>query len=402
MKKLKILIICDIGFLHGGSEITVMSQKKELIILGHEVRIFSSDISQFHNVYEGEHFNDYGFPGFNENTVIGLINQIFNFRSYFALKKVLKEFKPDIVHLFNIYYQVSPSILKCLKNIPTVMKICSNELICTKGAVPAPDVICNYKFGEKQCLKCVGSRKGYYYERIRQKVYNSLLRNVDVFLAPSKSVKNNFKNHDVINNKIIVVYDGIELLKYSEIENTETILFVGRLSQEKGAEYLLRAMPLILKKQPRARCDIVGDGPERERLEQLTDELKINKHVNFFGRVPYERIEDSYRRAAVVVIPSICSEAFSLVGVEAMSVGRPVVGTNLGAIPEWLEDGKTGFLVEPGDPEDIADKIIKLLADPKLNKMMGKRARERAEQFTLEEYGVNLEELYEKILKKYV
>jgi glycosyltransferase involved in cell wall biosynthesis len=88
--------------------------------------------------------------------------------------------------------------------------------------------------------------------------------------------------------------------------------------------------------------------------------------------------------------------------VEAMSVGRPVVGTNLGAIPEWLEDGKTGFLVEPGDPKDIADKIIKLLADPELNKMMGKRARSRAEQFTLEEYGINLEELYEKILKKYV
>jgi len=102
----------------------------------------------------------------------------------------------------------------------------------------------------------------------------------------------------------------------------------------------------------------------------------------------------------VVVIPSIYPETFCLVGVEAMSVGRAVIGTNIGAIPEWLEDGRTGFLVEPKNSKDIANKIIKLFENQKLLKIMEKRAYIKSTQFSIEEHVKNLERLYEKILKK--
>ena len=397
MKKLKILIINDKGFLFGGAEVRLLNQKRELMRRGHVVRIFSSNFD-----YGKKNFSDYRFSGFNvnEKSIIKWFNQIFNLRSYFKLKEILKEFKPDIIHIFNIYYQVSPSVLKCLKNIPTIMSICSYEMICPMGAVPASSVKCNYKFG-KQCLKCIGSFKGYYYEKIKQKVYKILLNNIDIFVAPSKNIKKNFIKQDFINSKIITIYNGIKLFKYSEVKDTKKILYVGRLYKEKGVEYLLNAIPLIFKKIPKVRCDIVGDGPERERLERLVKKLKLSKNVKFLGKIAYEKIEECYRRSTVVVIPSICPEAFCLVGLEAMSVGRAVVGTNIGAIPEWLEDGRTGFLVEPKNYKDIANKIIKLFENQKLLKMMGERAHIRVEKFSIEEYVKNLERLYEKILKKY-
>ena len=394
MKKLKILIITDYGFLIGGTETLILNQKRGLIRKGHDVRIFSSNIA-----YEREHFSDYRFSGLNEKSVIKWINRIFNFRSYFKLKKILKEFKPDIVHLHNIYYQVSPSVLKCLKNTPTIMSINSNELICPAIADADTNIICDYKFG-KQCPKCIGSFKGYYYEKIKQKIYKILLNNVDVFIAPSKNTKKNYEKQDFINSEVINIYNGIKLLKYYEIKNTKKILYVGRLSKEKGAEYLLNAIPLILKKQPKVRCDIVGDGPEKENLEQLVKKLDLSKNVKFLGKIAYEKIEECYRRSTVVIIPSICPETFSLVGVEAMSVGRAVVGTNIGAIPEWLEDGRTGFLVEPKNSKDIANKIIKLFENQKLLKMMGERAHIKVEKFSIEEHINNLEKLYGKILKK--
>jgi glycosyltransferase involved in cell wall biosynthesis len=395
MKKLKILIISDYGFLFGGTETLVLNQKRGLIRRGHVVRIFSSNIA-----YERDHFSDYRFSGLNENSAIKWFNQIFNLRSYFKLKKILKEFNPDIVHLHNIYYQVSPSVLKCLKNIPTIMSINSYEMICPMGAIPDLSVRCNYKFG-KQCPKCIGSFKGYYYEKIKQKIYKILLNNVDVFIAPSKNLKKNFIKQNFINSEIITIPNGIVLFKYNEVEDTKKILYVGRLSKEKGVEYLLNAIPLILKKQPKVRCDIVGDGPEKENLEQLVKKLDLSKNVKFLGKIAYEKIEECYRRSTMVVIPSICPDTLPSVAIEAMSVGRPIIGSNNGGIPELIDNGKTGYLINPKNPKQISEKVIYLFENLKLLKMMGKIAHIRAEKFNSEKYIKNLERLYEKILKKY-
>jgi glycosyltransferase involved in cell wall biosynthesis len=394
MKKLKILIINDKGFPFGGVETNVLNQKRELVRRGHVIKIFASNFDN-----GKEHFSDYRFSGFNEKSIIKWLNQIFNLRSYFKLKETLKEFKPDLVHIFNIYYQVSPSVLKCLKNIPTIMSICSYEMICPMGAVPDPSVRCNYKFG-KQCLKCIGSFKGYYYEKVKQKIYKILLNNVDVFIAPSKNSKKNFKKQDFINSEVINIYNGIKLLKYYEIKILKKILYIGRLSKEKGVEYLLNAIPLILKKQPKVRCDIVGDGPERERLESLVKKLKLSKNVKFLGKIAYEKIEECYRKSTVVVIPSICPDTLPQVCLEAMSVGRPVIGSNIGGIPEMIDNGKTGYLVKPKDPKQISEKVIKLFKNQKLLKIMGKRAHIKSAQFSIEEHINNLEKLYGKILKK--
>ena len=393
---MKILVINDTGVEYGGVSTYIGLIRSELGKKNHTVKILSSDV-----YYGKEHFSDYEFGGEkNRDTIKWFFNKLFNFKSYFKTKEVLKDFKPDIVHLNYIDNQVSPSVLACLRDIPVVMTLHDYSLFCPMGRILPSQEICEKYFG-KHCIKCIGSIKGYYYEKIKQKVYKILLNNIDSFIAPSRNLKKNFKKQNFINREIITITNGIAIFKYNEVKDTKKILYVGRLSSEKGVEYLLNAIPLILIKQPKARCDIVGDGPEREKFERLVKNLKLSKNVKFCGKIAYEKIEEYYRKSTVVVIPSICPEAFSLVGVEAMSVGRVVVGTNVGAIPEWLEDGKTGFLVEPKNSKDIANKIIKLFKDQNLLKVMGKRAHIKSAQFSIEEHINNLEKLYKRILKKY-
>ncbi|HZK11829.1 MAG TPA: glycosyltransferase family 4 protein [Atribacterota bacterium] len=394
---MKILVINDTGVEYGGVSTYIGLIRGELGKKNHTVKILSSDV-----YYGKEHFSDYEFGGEkNRDTIKWFFNKLFNFKSYFKTKEVLKDFKPDIVHLNYIDNQVSPSVLACLRDIPVVMTLHDYSLFCPMGRMLPSQEICEKNFGE-HCIRCIGSIKGYYYEKIKQKVYRILLNNIDSFIAPSKNIKKNFKKQNFINSEIITIPNGIVLFKYNEVKDTKKILYVGRLSKEKGVEYLLNAIPLILKKQPKVICDIVGDGPERERLERHAKNLKLSKNVKFRGKIAYEKIEEYYRKSTVVVIPSICPEAFSLVGVEAMSVGRVVVGTNVGAIPEWLEDGRTGFLVEPKNSKDIANKIIKLFKDQNLLKVMGKRAHIKSAHFSIEEHINNLEKVYKRVLKKYI
>ena len=187
------------------------------------------------------------------------------------------------------------------------------------------------------------------------------------------------------------------LFKYSEINNTKKILYVVMLSKEKGVKYLINAVPIILEKLPNVSCDIVGDGPERVRLEKLVKNLGLEGNIKFHGKISHKNMEGYYRRATAVVIPSVCPESFSLVGIEAMSAGRTVIGTSIGAIPEWLEDKKSGFLVEPMNSGEIAEKVLKLFKNRRMLKTMGRRARRRAEQFNLELYIEKLEKLYKEM-----
>ena len=105
--------------------------------------------------------------------------------------------------------------------------------------------------------------------------------------------------------------------------------------------------------------------------------------------------------STIIIVPSIYGEPFGLVGVEAFSVGRPVIASRVGGIPEWLDDGKTGFLVDPGNPEQISEKVIKLFSDKKLLEEMGKNAHKKAEQFSIDKHTKKIEKIYLDVIKKF-
>jgi len=393
MKKLKILLINDRGYLTGGVEINVLKLSEELKKRGHTVKILTSDI----NPTDVPLFSDYTFRGYNENSVIRWFKWVFNLDSYFKLKQILKEYKPDIIHLQNIFYQVSPSILLAAGNIPTILTLHSYELICPPGTRVTSDGSRCVSPG-KHDLRCTGSIKGYVYEVIKQFIHKFLFKKISIYIAPSKSIKRDFLNQHIISSSIVVVHNGIKLMKISPILNYKNLLYVGRLSKEKGASVLLEATKLIKVSVPDIIVDIVGDGPDRDMLISLSKHLGIEKNIRFVGNIPHDKIEDFYKKCTLLIVPSVCSDNFPTVCIEAMSVGRPTIGSNVGGIPELVDDGNTGFLVQPDNPRQIAAKTIHLLSDSNLIKVMSEKAVTKSKSLSLDENVNSLEQLYKKIV----
>jgi glycosyltransferase involved in cell wall biosynthesis len=386
-------MVNDKGFESGGISSYLINFKKELKKAGYTIKILSSDINP-----EKKHFSDYKFRSFNKNRICRISFAIFNPFSYFKIKQILKEFNPDIIHLHNILNLASPSILCCLKNIPTILTIHDYGMICPVECKILPSLeVCNSSYG-KNCIKCIGI-KGYYYAKIKRKISERLFKNIDLFIAPSLRIKKDFMKTGILNIKNI--YTGIKLLKYSKLNEGNNLLYVGRLSREKGIECLLKAMIDIIKKVPTVYLNIVGTGPEKQNLEELIKQLKLEKNVSLIGQVPNKEIGRYFEISNIVIVPSICEEAFVLVGIEAMSVGRPVIGSRVGGIPEWLDDGKTGFLVDPGNSAQITEKVIQLFSNRKLMDKMGEMGRKKAEQFNIKKHIEEIGKVYQELINKY-
>jgi spore coat protein SA len=206
-------------------------------------------------------------------------------------------------------------------------------------------------------------------------------------------------------HKLNVVYPGVDTERFcsqftpegairrEQLRNARgwngrsVILFLGRLIRKKGVHHLLNLMPELVKQHPAALLVIVGGafygsarstGYVRE-LHRLGRRLR--GHVQFVPYVPYSEVPDWFLGADVAVVPSGRSEAFGLVNVEAMACGLPVVATRAGGMKEIIQDGVTGYLVEPGEVEpQMREYLLMLLKNDQLRREMGWRSRERVEQ----------------------
>jgi phosphatidylinositol alpha-1,6-mannosyltransferase len=176
-----------------------------------------------------------------------------------------------------------------------------------------------------------------------------------------------------------------------------SVLFVGRLVKRKGADDLIDAFRLISGDFPGWRLEIVGDGPEKERLEQLVADLGLGGRVEFFGSLRGRALHDRYGFCEVVAMPSKRLmddvEGFGTVFLEAGIFGKPSLGTFSGGIPESIVNGETGILVREGDAGQLAKALESLLSDPELRTRMGQKARERVlRNFTWQQSAELLEE----------
>jgi glycosyltransferase involved in cell wall biosynthesis len=167
------------------------------------------------------------------------------------------------------------------------------------------------------------------------------------------------------------------------------VLFVGRVTPQKGLDYLLRAVSAI---QMPHTLVVAGDGYELPGMRRLAERLGVSHGVTFRGALERSEVHALYGRAAVLAVPSVWPEPHGMVGPEAMSFGVPVVAFRVGGIPEWLCDGRTGFLVEPRDVRGLAGRIQQLLSDPLLARRLGACGRSVAqERFTFSRHIEGLE-----------
>jgi glycosyltransferase involved in cell wall biosynthesis len=200
-------------------------------------------------------------------------------------------------------------------------------------------------------------------------------------------------------NRTIALWNGVDLdrFEYRGPSTQPVAISVARLSPEKDFATLLRATWILIKDRPDFRLKIVGDGGERQKLEQLAQELNLNDHVEFLG----ERSDvSSLLPQAGFFVSSSRTEGISLTLLEAMSVGLPVVTTRVGGNPEIVVEGKTGRLVAPDSPEELALAMRDLLKDQEAWPVYGELARQRVEQhFNVRNMVRQYEDLYRELLQ---
>jgi len=229
----------------------------------------------------------------------------------------------------------------------------------------------------------------------------------DLFICVSDFVRRRvlelgFPEERSITHYIGVDTDAIRPAATSQCE--KTVLHVARLVEVKGTHLLIEAFERIAQRDPKARLDIIGDGPLRASLEKLTRSLRLEDRVRFLGEQPHDAVLDRMHGAATVCLPSLTTrsgqvEGLGMVLLEAAAAGKPVVATRHGGIPECVVDGETGFLVAERDTAALADRLLTLLSDPPLRERMGQAARRRvAREFDLRRQTANLEKLYQGLL----
>lgn len=194
--------------------------------------------------------------------------------------------------------------------------------------------------------------------------------------------------------------DGARFRKAFGLEGVPLVLYAGRLASNKGLLDLVKAVPPVLREIPDARFVLAGeDQGMKEILEGECRSLDIGKHILFPGHISREMLLSAFAACDVFVLPSEY-EAFGIVLLEAMAALKPVVATRVGGVPEVVEDGKTGILVEYADHSSLAAAILRLLKDDGLRQEMGRRGRARAEErFTWEKVVDALESVYKEVVR---
>jgi len=379
LRGIKILLINDNPKEYGGAETVFLEEKKILKQYGIKVYVFSFD-------RESKKSEDEYIYEETKNIFLKKLSKFtFNYRIYVNLKKYIKSIKPDLVHL-HMHHKYPLSVLLALKNQINIYTAHSPAWLCATGWAVTKD-----NFESCECgitWKCVNRKcipfllLPFYY--FLSKIWVFLLNKyITIITTPSKFLKNIFELNKV-SKKIIHMPNFVDHreFRYEKYpEKSKNVLYMGMLVQHKGVHYLIKSFPLILKNHPDANLIILGDGKEKKSLKKMCEILNIQKKVKFYGRVPHHNIKEFISESNVIVVPSLWNENSPMVVYEASSVGRPVVGSKRGGIPELVKDGETGYIVNPGDIEMIAEKVSYILSNPSLGDKLGKNGRKIVEMF---------------------
>jgi glycosyltransferase involved in cell wall biosynthesis len=250
---------------------------------------------------------------------------------------------------------------------------------------------------------------------LKNSLFKSLQRNVlkncDLCTANSEATKNELvKRFPEFKNKIIVIPMGVDVqlfnkknIKSKRYSNKKIILFVGRLNEQKGIDYLIKAMPKVNESIKNAKLLIIGEGEYKIKLNELIKSMKID-NVELLGAASKKELADYYNLADVFVLPSITSrigtEGQGLVLLEAMACGTPVIGTYTGGIRFLIKNNENGMLVNERNEVELAKNIIKILSDGRLSSRLSKNGIKFVRNnYSWEIIAKKFDDLYRKLEK---
>lgn len=401
---MRILMVNKFLYPRGGSESYMLYLAEYLKKLGHEVAFFG--------MYDEK--NTVGNPAglYTQNMDFhakGLARFLYPFKiiySFEAKKKIMQvidDFKPDIVHMNNINFQLTPSIIYGVKKkgIPLVQTVHDYQMICPNHLL--------YNFDKNiPCEKCV---QGAHRHCIKNKcIHGSLIKSilgvieaklyamlktykkVDLFVCPSNFLENKLlKAKAYYQGKTKTIHNFIDKEKFTQNDRNveDYIVFVGRLSKEKGIENIAGAAKLL----PQYNFVIAGSGPDEDMLKNIPN-LKLA------GFLTGDKLTELMGKAKVLLLPSVCYENCPLSILEAHCMGVPVVTMNSGGMAELVKDGVTGTLVSEPTPEGIAEKIKETLENEAYYTALQENCKnEKDNILSVETYAEILMKEYEKLTR---
>ena len=404
---MRILLVNKFHWNKGGSEKYYFELGQLLKEHGHEVAYFS--MKDKINVITGDKEYFVESSDMNSKNITKALDVIYSKNNKKKMEEALDDFKPDIVHLNNFQRQLSASIIgPCIKrNIPIVFTAHDVQAICPSITMMdsnrKPCELCmggKYKnCFNKKCIKnsslksLLGAIEGKYYRN--NDIYS---KKINYIITPSEFYRSKFIEDGVNKNKIKALHNSIEMKDYDiKTEDEGYALYFGRLSREKGILNLINAFA----KLDNGLLYIAGEGPEKETIENIIKENKLEKRVKLLGFLGKNQMIECISKCKFVVVPSIWYENCPYSVLETLAIGKPVIGSNMGGIPELVENNKNGFIYQYDDVDDLSNKMKKLFEDEKLVDKFSKESKKLAkEKYSREKYYEELMNIYKKVIKE--
>lgn len=363
--------ICFISNLYppnvlGGAEIVVEKMAKNMTQRGHDVIVITTSPDDFQHIPVVDGIKVYQlnttrlYPTYKQTEPQGLkkpfwhVFDLWNNKTLNVVKEILIQENIDIVHINNF----KGLSLSCFKaghdlNIPVVYESHDFSLICPRAnLIRGNNTLC-----QKRNVVCNE------YVRVQRKLLND---NVDLLISPSQFMINKFKENDFFNNiECIKIPLGVDYTSNKTHKNYDTIdiTYIGTLGKHKGVHTLINAFKTI--DDENVRLHIIGKGYDEEEFKEMA---KDDDRIIFHGFVDNKDIMKYYELTNILVIPSICYDNSPLVIYESFSTGTPVIGSNIGGIPELIDDGYNGFLFESDNSDSLKEKLVKIINNKELLK----------------------------------
>lgn len=399
---MKILMVNKFLYPKGGAETYVLKIGAYLQEQGHEVQYFGmydEKNTMSNKINEYTSYVDFHNAGLEK--ILYPFKIIYSKEAYKKIKKVLLDFKPDIIHLNNINFQLTPSIIDAAyeMHIPIVQTVHDYQMICPNHLLfnPNTNEICEKCInGSKwNCTKnnCIhGSKLKSIIGSIESILYNKYrneYQKVNKYICPSKFLENKLLlSSEVYKDKTIAIHNFIELNKLNNYKKDDYVLFFGRLSEEKGLSMFIECC----KELPNIKFKIAGTGP----LDYMCKNID---NVEFVGFKTGKELEKLVAKAKFSVYPSIWYENCPLSILESESLGTPIITAKQGGMMELVEDKKTGILVENINKNNLKKAIKNLYKDDELISQMSKNCiNKRKNMISLDEYCNEIIKIYKEVI----
>ena len=390
---MKILIIHNRYKQFGGEDVAVELESSILVKKGHEVKTL--------------YFDNSSIDGY-VSKIGSAFRSIYNFSSARKVSKIILQFKPDIIHVHNLFFVASPSVIYTAfkYKIPVILTLHNYRLICANALLLRNNEVCELCTQKKIPLS--GIRYKCYNNSFTasalvtsitgiHKLLNTWRNKIHTYIALTEFSRSKLLHSSlhIPANKMITKPNFIPDPGEGNMQRENFFLFAGRIVKEKGVHILAKAFADM----PENKIIIIGDGPERRSLQE---EFKPYPNIYFTGQMEKKELAEYMKRCKALICPSIWYEGAPLTILEAFATGTPVIASRLGSMIESITDGFNGLHFTAGDANDLSKTVRLFIKESENNSMFYKNAR----QTYLEKYHEEIHydailKIYEKAIKEY-